>query len=281
MRNLWVGKVGYQMGRFWVFMPRSSRFPGWPRRLFLAVGEGFTAPAGAFRRPTAAQRRLLGRRSLPRAFAAARGSRADIESAPTWVCNHARFAFSRLAATFIPVRRGGIYPSRGRLHRRGVPGTMQASSPTWVCDIAGFVVFPLAAPFVPVRRGGIYPSRRCLRRRGVRRDEGIPPYGRSVCTASTGNTARFRREKRHVGADSISARGGAAGSGACRGLQPPSAAVMPRFFIKALRFPGWRFWRAVRPAIRRWGFRRIFRSIRPQGSGAAFPAGSCACRRSW
>ena len=32
----------------------------------LAVGAGFIPPAGAFRRPTAAQRRLLGRRSRPR-----------------------------------------------------------------------------------------------------------------------------------------------------------------------------------------------------------------------
>src|SRR5699024_6663139 len=85
------------------------------------------------------------------------------------------------------------YPPGSR--RREVPGTMQASSPTWVCDIAGFVVFPLTAPFVPVRRGGIYPSRGCLRRCGVRRDEGLPPYGRSVCTVSTGNAARFLGEK--------------------------------------------------------------------------------------
>ena len=34
------------MGRFRVFMPRCSRFPVWPRRLFLAVGEGFIPPAG-------------------------------------------------------------------------------------------------------------------------------------------------------------------------------------------------------------------------------------------
>ena len=147
------------MGRFRVFMPRCSRFPGWPRRLFRSVGEGFTAPVGAFRRPTAAQRRLLGRRYPP--GLRRRGVfRADMESAPTWVCNHARFAFSRLAATSIPVRRGGIYPSRGRLRRGEVPGTMQASSPTWVCGIAGFVVFPLAATFIPVRRGGIYCARR-------------------------------------------------------------------------------------------------------------------------
>ena len=30
---------------------------------------------------------------------------------------------------------------------------------------------------------------------GVRRDEGIPPYGRSVCTAPPGKFTRFRREK--------------------------------------------------------------------------------------
>ena len=29
-----------------------------------------------------------------------------------------------------------------------------------------------------IRRGGIYPARGRLRRRRVRRDEGIPPYGR-------------------------------------------------------------------------------------------------------
>ena len=32
-------------------------------------------------------------------------------------------------------RRGGIYPSRGHLRQRGVPGTMQASSPTEVCGL--------------------------------------------------------------------------------------------------------------------------------------------------
>ena len=161
-------------------MPRCSRFPGWPRRLFRSVGEGFTAPVGAFRRPTAAQRRLLGRRYPP--GLRRRGVfRADMESAPTWVCNHARFAFSRLAATSIPVRRGGIYPSRGRLRRGEVPGTMQASSPTWVCGIAGFVVFPLAATFIPVRRGGIYCARRRVseanRRAAAALRPEIPPAG--------------------------------------------------------------------------------------------------------
>ena len=63
------------------------------------------------------------------------------------------------------------------------------------------------------RRGGIYPSRGCLRRRGVRRDEGIPPYGRFIGFAYTGNAACFRCEERHVGADSISARDVCGGAG--------------------------------------------------------------------
>ena len=61
--------------------------------------------------------------------------------------------------------------------------------------------------------GWIYPSRGCLRRRGVRRDEGIPPYGRFIGFAYTGKAACFRREERHVGADSISARGVRGGAG--------------------------------------------------------------------
>ena len=149
------------------------------------VGADSTAPAGAFRRPTGPQVRLLGRR-YPPGLRRRRVFRADMESAPTWVCNHARFAFSRLAATFIPVRRGGIYPSRGRLRRGEVPGTMQASSPTLVCGIAGFVVSPLAASFIPVRRGGIYCARRRVseanRRAAAALRPEIPPAG--VCSGA-------------------------------------------------------------------------------------------------
>ena len=109
------------------------------------------------------------------------------------------------------------------------------------CSTAGFAVSRLAAGLAVVRRGGIYPSRGRLRRRGVRRDEGIPPYGRFIGFAYTGKSACFRRgicgrgmplpympsgnDRPHgkagcppggkpiVGADSISARGvcGAAG----------------------------------------------------------------------
>ena len=127
----------------------------------------------------------------------------------------AEFAFSRLAATFISVCRGGIYCARRRVseaNRRAAAALRPEIPPAGVCGGAGFpgrygigpymglqsckvCISPVTAAFIPVRRGGIYPSRRHLRRCGVRRDEGIPPYGRSVCTASTGNAARFRGEK--------------------------------------------------------------------------------------
>ena len=63
--------------------PSGHGHPVWPETKNLFVGAGFTAPAGAFRRPTAAQRRLLGRRSRPWNLAPPSSSRADIESAPT------------------------------------------------------------------------------------------------------------------------------------------------------------------------------------------------------
>ena len=63
--------------------PFGHGHPVWPETKNLFVGAGFTAPAGAFRRPTAAQRRLLGRRSRPWNLAPPSSSRADIESAPT------------------------------------------------------------------------------------------------------------------------------------------------------------------------------------------------------
>ena len=105
-------------------------------------------------------------------------------------------------------------PQRGGVRGgAGLPGTMRASSPTGVCYRTGFAVSRLVAGPPLVRRGGIYPSRGCSRRRGVRRDEGIPPYGRFIGFAYTGKAACFRREERHVGADSISARGVCGGAG--------------------------------------------------------------------
>ena len=82
--------------------------------------------------------------------------------------------------------------------------------------------FPVGRGLAVVRRGRPWPSRGCLRRRRVRRDEGIPPYGRFIGSAYTGKAACFRRGKPIVGADSISARGvcGGAGGGGMRASRP-------------------------------------------------------------
>ena len=62
-------------------------------------------------------------------------------------------AVIRVGLAFAMVRRGGPWPSRGTLRRRGVSGTMQASSPTLVCGIAGFVISRLATAFcLPCQR---------------------------------------------------------------------------------------------------------------------------------
>ena len=117
--------------------PDSRGRPGWPKTQNLFVGAGFIPPAGAFRRPTAAQRRLLGRRSRPRDLAPPRGSRDDASIVPYRGCNNAGPRPSRLAQNIKFIRRGGIYPARGRSRRREVPGTMQASSPTEVAITRG------------------------------------------------------------------------------------------------------------------------------------------------
>src|SRR5699024_449598 len=68
--------------------------------------------------------------------------------------------------------------ARGHSRRRRAPGTMRASSPTEVCYNAGprFLGWPRHSPS-SVGADSIS-ARGCLRRRRVRRDEGIPPYGR-------------------------------------------------------------------------------------------------------
>ena len=129
-----------------------------------------------------------------------------------------------------------------------------------------------AAPFPAVgRRGGIYPSRRCSRCDGVRRDEGIPPYGRFIGFAYAGKAACFRRgncgrgmplpympsgnDRPHgkagcppggkpiVGADSISARGvrGAAGlPGTMRASSPTGGCGIAGFaFSRLAARPPW------------------------------------------
>ena len=111
--------------------PGGGGHSGWPKTQKLFVGAGFTAPAGAFRRPTAVQRRLLGRRSRPQASAPPQGSRDDASIVPYRGCGSVRLAFSRPTTHPAPVVGADSISARGALFRRG-----------------------------------------------VRRDEGIPPYGR-------------------------------------------------------------------------------------------------------
>ena len=128
-------------------------------------------------------------------------------SSPTGVCYIAEVAVSRFAAGLAVVRRGGIYPSRGRLRRRGGCGTMRASSPTGVCHRTGFAVSRSAAGLAVVRRGGIYPSRGCSRCGGGC-GRGMPlPYMPSGNDRSHGKAEYPPCGKPIVGADSISARG--------------------------------------------------------------------------
>ena len=74
-------------------------------------------------------------------------------------------------------RRGGIYPARRCLPRRGGAGRCEHRPLQGLAARQG-CRFPVGYGPSVDRRGGIYPARGCLRRRGVRRDEGIPPYGR-------------------------------------------------------------------------------------------------------
>src|SRR5699024_5662502 len=88
---------------------------------------------------------------------------------------------SRLVQNIKFVRRGGIYPARG-VHAAASRADME-SAPTGA-DI-NWGVTRLSARFPLLRRAGVY-ARRTLaiskserpRRRRVRRDGGIPPYGR-------------------------------------------------------------------------------------------------------
>ena len=164
-----------------------------------------------------------------------------MESAPTWVCNHARFAFPRWLYLLSRFVGEGFIPPAGVCAGARFPGRCKHRPLHWFAVSQGLLFSRLAATFIPVRRGGIYPSRGRLRRRGVRRDEGIPPYGHFIGSAYTGKSACFQRgicgrgmplpytpsgnDRPHgkagcppggkpiVGADSISARGVRGGAG--------------------------------------------------------------------
>ena len=119
------------------------------------VGEGFIPPAGVCAAARSGGMRAS-RPTVARVVAAAPVGRASAmvcrmrASRPTVARVVAAAPVGRASAM---VCRGGPWPSRGTLRRRGVSGTMQASSPTLVCGIVGFVVSRLAAAFcLPCQR---------------------------------------------------------------------------------------------------------------------------------
>ena len=128
------------------------------------VGEGHGPPAGPY---TATFSRLVSMFSpFRRAGVHARRTLANSKMEGLRHCRGRVFPVSRGPC---PVRRGGIYPARGCLCSRNVPGTMQASSPTKVCYNMGtrFPGWPLCFPLF--RRAGVYARRRALVfRRGSR-----------------------------------------------------------------------------------------------------------------
>ena len=132
-------------------LTRGRGRPGWPKAQNLFVGAGFIPPAGAFRRPTAAQRRLLGRRSRPRALRRRRVPGTMRASSPTGGCGIAGFAFSRLAAGLATIRRGGFH-IRPRGVRAAANRADMESSPTGVAFAQG-ARFPGWPPRFPCPAG--------------------------------------------------------------------------------------------------------------------------------
>ena len=90
------------------------QLPGWPRHSPSSVGADSISARGCLRR-----RRVRRDEGIP-PYGRPEGGR--------------RPCFARNEKF---IRRGGIYPARGRLRRRGAPGTMRASSPTGGCVMRG------------------------------------------------------------------------------------------------------------------------------------------------
>ena len=128
------------------------------------VGEGHGPPAGPYTVTFSRSAAMFS--PFRRAGVHARRTLANSKMEGLRHCRGRVFPVSRGPC---PVRRGGIYPARGCLCSRNVPGTMQASSPTKVCYNMGtrFPGWPLCFPLF--RRAGVYARRRALVfRRGSR-----------------------------------------------------------------------------------------------------------------
>ena len=126
-------------------------------------------------------------------------------SSPTWVCNYARAAVSRLAAGLAMDRRGGFHIRPRDLCAAVRSGGMRASRPTFA-RMAAALLFGRA--LAAVCRGGPWPSRKpCAARKHPGTMQASSPYmGLQSCK---GRGFPFGRGPCHgvVGADSISARG--------------------------------------------------------------------------
>ena len=132
----------------------------------------------------------------------------------------------RLAAGFPPLRRGGIYPARGCLRRRGVPGRTMCA-PTWVAVTRGV---RLAAGFPPVRMGGFYIRPRAFAAaRGSRADmESAPTWG------AVARGLRLAAGFPPVRRGGIYPARGVCGAAGCGGMRASRPTVAPR--LVALRF---------------------------------------------
>ena len=158
-------------------------FPGWSCALPPVVGAD-----------SISARRTLRRRKVPGTMQA---------SSPTWVCNYARAAVSRLAAGLAMDRRGGFHirPRNPRAAARsGGMGHPALRPPGWPPP------FGLAQNIKFIRRGGIHPARGTPRRhRGPGRCKHRPLHGFAIMQGPwfPGWSCALPPV---VGADSISAR---------------------------------------------------------------------------
>ena len=195
--------------------------------LSAGLREGHAPRLHAFRqRPATWEGRMPARRKThcrggfhirPETLRRRRGCGTMRASSPTGVCHRTGFAVSRLAADLAVVRRGGIYPSRGRLRRRGVRRDEG---------------IPPYGHFI----GSAYTGKAACFRRGIC-GRGMPlPYTPSGNDRPHGKAGCPPGGKPIVGADSISARFAAPRGcpGRCK-HRPLQGVVITR----RLWFPGW------------------------------------------
>ena len=155
-------------------------------------------------------------------------------SSPTGVCYNAEVAVSRLAAGLAVVRRGGIYPSRGRLRcgggcGRGMPLPYMPSGNDRSHGKAGYP--PGGKPIVGADS---------ISARGVCGAAGLPgrdesrPYEQILRFAPPGRPRRFPRFVGEGHGPPAGVRGGAGFAGRCKHRPLQGFAI-----TRGSRFPVW------------------------------------------